>query len=77
MTTPKKPPLFQKGEIVRLKSGGPRMTISAVHDWRDMTESTVTCTWFSGSKRHDGVFSIEVLDTVVDGEEGAMQVARA
>jgi uncharacterized protein YodC (DUF2158 family) len=39
------PPLvvpFQPGELVRLKSGGPWMTVQAVH----MQEGTADCAWF-------------------------------
>jgi len=32
--------IFQLGDTVRLKSGGPIMTVSAIDD------STVECTWF-------------------------------
>lgn len=49
---------FQKGEIVQLKSGGPRMTIRTVfHD------GSVSCQWFAGTKLQEGVFHPESLKT--------------
>lgn len=36
--------LFRPGAIVRLKSGGPRMTVEEVAD-----DGTIRCQWFVGS----------------------------
>ena len=45
---------LQKGNVVQLASGGPKMTVVDVHDTRhtysmsrrEQPEYTVTCTWF-------------------------------
>jgi uncharacterized protein YodC (DUF2158 family) len=54
-------PKFKCGDAVRLKSGGPRMTISG--------ENTVTpgqyfCKWFSGTKLNVNRFNEDELQTV-------------
>lgn len=53
---------FQKGDLVRLKSGGPVMTVTLV------LGSTMECKWFSGSKSQKDRYAIEALDAV-DPEE--------
>jgi uncharacterized protein YodC (DUF2158 family) len=41
---------FQLGDVVQLKSGGPRMTVDEIGP--DMTNRlTVWCTWFDGLKK--------------------------
>lgn len=44
---------LKAGDVVVLKSGGPKMTISKIHQNHEF----VTCTWFDGSnvKSHDFV----------------------
>jgi uncharacterized protein YodC (DUF2158 family) len=53
------------GDVVQLKSGGPKMTVSqtgntafgdtVVHAW---------CDWFEGNKKMDGVFPLTSLRAV-------------
>jgi len=42
---------FKVGDVVMLKSGGPKMTVSFVSDESGLIE----CTWFdkSGERKHD------------------------
>ena len=48
---------FKEGDIVQLKSGGPKMTVcSTSPDGRHYT-----CKWFSGSKLEDGHFPQDAL----------------
>jgi uncharacterized protein YodC (DUF2158 family) len=51
---------FQKGDIVIVKSGGPRMTVAEL-----VTEGTYTgyirCVWFEGKKQQGGYFDEVVL----------------
>jgi uncharacterized protein YodC (DUF2158 family) len=51
------------GSIVKLKSGGPKMTVEAV--FRDVSKETyVQCSWFEGDKRVEGQFGLEAIETV-------------
>ena len=54
---------FQKGEVVRLKSGGPNMTVENVGQ-RGMTgDPTVWCVWFDlERKRQRDTFTPEALE---------------
>jgi uncharacterized protein YodC (DUF2158 family) len=53
---------FQIGELVKLKSGGPVMTVNDV-DVVDI--SIVYCKWFSGSKNLKDSFHVDSLEKVV------------
>lgn len=37
---------FSKGDVVRMKSGGPRMTVAAIGISRINNEPYVECVWF-------------------------------
>jgi uncharacterized protein YodC (DUF2158 family) len=52
---------FKEGDVVQLKSGGPKMTVKTMH-----TDGDVYCQWFSGSKLQDGYFKPHSLQK---GEE--------
>lgn len=54
------PDKFNVGDIVLLKSGGPKMTV--IHD--DIGTDMVETTWFAGSKCETGVFPIMALVAV-------------
>lgn len=53
---------FNIGDIVQLKSGGPKMTVTRVQD------KHVSTAWFAGSKKEDGVFPLEAI--VIYEEKG-------
>jgi len=58
---------FQKGDVVRLKSGGPWMTITALGDysgWTTSPASTAACMWFEGKKRQETVFDVAMLEKI-------------
>jgi uncharacterized protein YodC (DUF2158 family) len=40
---------FKVGDIVKLKSGGPKMTVCEVHT---ILETQVECSWFSRTGKH-------------------------
>ena len=44
--------MFEKGDVVQLKSGGPNMTVARVKD----DGTVVTCVWFTGDKERSGYF---------------------
>jgi len=46
---------FKVGDIVQLKSGGPKMTVDKIFG------DSYRCIWFSGSKREVGDFSAESI----------------
>jgi uncharacterized protein YodC (DUF2158 family) len=56
MTTPE----FKPGDLVRLKSGGPLMTVSVLMD-----SGRIACLWFGDSKEMIyGRFSAKCLDPI-------------
>jgi uncharacterized protein YodC (DUF2158 family) len=62
------------GDVVQLKSGGPEMTVSNLHQWQGRTEAN--CEWFEGSKNHSNSFPLTSLKLVtnrdsVSGGSGA------
>lgn len=53
---------FQKGDVVQLKSGGPKMTVSELGDYGPMgPEEGAKCVWFEKEKRNEHVFDVAVL----------------
>jgi uncharacterized protein YodC (DUF2158 family) len=54
---------FKKGDNVKLKSGGPKMTIKEL-----MSSETCHCQWFAGQKLQEGYFDPESL-VLVEAEE--------
>ena len=56
---------FQKGDVVRLKSGGPYMTITALGDysgWTPTPSHTASCLWFEGKKKQETIFDVAMLE---------------
>jgi uncharacterized protein YodC (DUF2158 family) len=47
---------FKIGDIVQLKSGGPKMTVTNV-----LSESVVQTAWFAGSKKEAGGFPFDAV----------------
>ncbi|NOK32368.1 DUF2158 domain-containing protein [Corallococcus exercitus] len=47
---------YQAGDIVKLKSGGPEMTVQA------MTSDGPRCQWFAGKKLESGIFPSASLE---------------
>jgi uncharacterized protein YodC (DUF2158 family) len=47
---------FQVGDVVQLKSGGPKMTVLSIGADKDPY-----CAWFVGDKRETGYFPTAVL----------------
>ncbi len=54
---------FKVGDIVLLKSGGPKMTVDKVRDTIGSDEF-VNCVWFAGAKREHAVFKPDTLTLV-------------
>jgi uncharacterized protein YodC (DUF2158 family) len=55
MTTETK---FKSGDIVKLKSGGPDMTIQRY----DKLNDGFRCQWFAGKKLESGIFPAESIE---------------
>ena len=57
---------FKKGDLVRIKSGGPTMTIADVRtpntSFGDDGSQRYTCEWFAGAKIQESVFDEAVLE---------------
>jgi uncharacterized protein YodC (DUF2158 family) len=51
---------FVVGDIVKLKSGGPEMTVNA----RFSGPITYRCQWFAGKKLENGVFPEDSVEKV-------------
>ena len=56
---------FKKGDIVRLKSGGPRMTVK----YTDTSLGELLCQWFASSKLHVGYFDPATVEPAERVEE--------
>lgn len=50
--------MIKKGDVVKLKSGGPKMTV------RGTTSGLWICSWFSGEEMKEGMFSAEQLEII-------------
>lgn len=60
---------IQVGSVVRLKSGGPKMTVSKIHVWQGRNEAQ--CDWFEGTKATYGSFPLTSLEVVEEANPNA------
>ena len=51
------------GEVVKLKSGGPQMTISRIEELNGAPHAV--CAWFEGTKNNVGTFPVTSLEIYV------------
>lgn len=60
---------LQVGVIVKLKSGGPDMTVEDIvtHYATQMPTGDVNCQWFAGKKLEKGRFPVASLELVQSG----------
>ncbi len=53
---------FKQGDVVQLKSGGPKMTIKGIGKYGIVPkEENALCEWFDGNRRVEDVFELAVL----------------
>lgn len=52
------------GQIVRLISGGPDMTVQRETVGSEPGQRRYSCQWFAGKKLEQGIFSLETLKVV-------------
>jgi uncharacterized protein YodC (DUF2158 family) len=57
---------YKIGDIVQLKSGGPKMTCSG---HKSVTTGNLEYVWFAGSKKESGYFATDMLNLVKDEKE--------
>jgi uncharacterized protein YodC (DUF2158 family) len=50
---------FKVGDVVQLKSGGPKMTIGKLETWKEVLRAR--CDWFEGTKSMQSVFPLTSL----------------
>lgn len=60
------------GTVVQLKSGGPHMTVSNLHQWQGRMEAN--CDWFEGTKMQNGSFPITSLRVVAEDRPSSAAV---
>jgi uncharacterized protein YodC (DUF2158 family) len=65
---------FKPGDVVRLKSGGPAMTVTAIGEHESQTKAF--CEWFEGTKRHQGTFVLATLEASGPGDRPKPKVMR-
>lgn len=53
---------FEIGNVVQLRSGGPKMTVHSL-----VSDGDVVCQWFEGNEVHEENFPKEVLKKVIEG----------
>ena len=58
------PTKFAIGDIVKLKSGGPEMTVKSLPDPIDWPQNYYRCQWFAGKKLESGTFPPDSLELV-------------
>jgi uncharacterized protein YodC (DUF2158 family) len=56
---------FKTGDQVRLKSGGPDMTVSEI-----ASTAGIRCHWFGGKKLEHGFFQADELVKIEPGDKG-------
>lgn len=55
---------FNPGDVVVLKSGGPKMTVETVGNEAFGGKMKVWCVWFEDTKQKSGNFALETLKHV-------------
>jgi len=53
-------PEFKEGDVVQLKSGGPKMTIVVL----DISSGEATCSWCEGRKPTEDIFDVVALELI-------------
>jgi uncharacterized protein YodC (DUF2158 family) len=64
---------FETGDVVRLKSGGPRMTVVGHVQLSDI----MLCKWFEGDKVHTDSFPSKALEGAAEEREAQGQSSAA
>jgi len=59
---------IKEGDVVRLKSGSPKMTVKHISEL-EVEGGSVSCTWFSIDRMVEGEFNIVQLRLDQEGKE--------
>ena len=62
---------LKAGDVVRLKSDGPNMTVNAVNEF-----GQVHCVWFVGVQQHEGRFNDDALQLAPPEDKTPVQMTR-
>jgi uncharacterized protein YodC (DUF2158 family) len=65
--------VFNVGQVVALRSGGPQMTVVSVANGK--IQEAYYCTWFTGDKQHFGEFLGEALVALKEDRRAAPAIA--
>jgi uncharacterized protein YodC (DUF2158 family) len=57
--------VMEPGTIVRLRSGGPKMTVKI----QETPDAEVWCLWFAGKKLETGCFGVQTLSVAGEGKK--------
>lgn len=57
---------FKSGYIVKLKSGGPDMTIVKIAKYAYETKEQAKCQWFMDNELKEHVFSLDSLEIITN-----------
>ncbi|MCO5152566.1 MULTISPECIES: YodC family protein [unclassified Shinella] len=55
---------FKVGDIVQLKSGGPKMTVVQIN-----SSTIISCSWFAGAKHERGAFHPDALQVPAEDKK--------
>jgi len=53
---------IKAGDVVRLKSGSPKMTVEDIGKYGYSEEEQAKCIWFDGAKKMESLFSLHSLE---------------
>ena len=68
---------FKIGDTVKLKSGGPRMTVQHIGDYSASgIKLGAQCVWFDGSKKLVDVFHVDALELYKPPSVGVVRSGR-
>ncbi len=68
---------FEVGQVVRLKSGGPKMTIKGIEQYGSVPHDQAKCEWFdAANKRQEGVFELPTLEPAGQEHRATFAVTR-
>jgi len=67
---------FQVGDVVRLKSGSPKMTVTQVGEDALTGSHSVWCAWFVSTKQETGTFPVGAVEPATTEMPARRTVAR-
>ncbi len=65
---------FLEGDVVQLRSGGPKMTVDGLDDQAGKVQAK--CSWFNGAIRMSDLFELHSLRNLEEGAPKGMTVSR-